>query len=255
MYSGTVKTGVVAKVWSTIGGRQIEDLKPGVRVTGIKVGSVYFQLYTPVTGYTKQIWLDVTEVGTNPPAPVGPGQMFPRLWRPNLPEVFRLDPDAHVVLTEPMQRLWRAMNPQLTNDQWRRCLGNDLAFTNNGTGFPGHADYINGVELDKSDPRFDQMRVCGGAFLAGSPFGRALLIDAIDVRKPLPTAHYVMARPWLYFEAVNADWSVEKQGIVIRRFKGEWNQPVYVPVLISVDATFPLELLTEVLLPSPYTYP
>lgn len=146
------------------------------------------------------------------------------------------------------------MNPQLSNEQWRRCLGNGLAFTNNH-GFPGCADYINGLDLDKEDPCFDQMRVCGGAFLTGIPSNGVLRIEAIDVRKPLPTAEYVTQRTWLWFEAVNVDWSVEQKSIVIRRFKGDWNLPVYVPVLVSVDATYPLDLLTEVSLQSPYEYP
>jgi len=179
-------------------------------------------------------------------------------WRANLPEVFRLDPDLHVILTEPLQRLWRGMNPQLTDDQWRRCLGNTLAFTN-GTGFPGRHDYINNMDVNEKDPAFDQMRVCGGAFLTGTPSGSRLLIDAIDTRKPIPSVEYVMARRFLWFEAVNVDWSVELRSIVIRPFKGGWGKPVYVPVLTSTDASYPLELLTEMdtsqPLPSVYQYP
>ncbi|HEY6020076.1 MAG TPA: hypothetical protein VIY48_09285 [Candidatus Paceibacterota bacterium] len=185
------------------------------------------------------------------------------IWRPNLPEVFRLDPDHHVILTEAIQWLIRNMNPQLTDDQWRAVFGNATAFTNR-TGFPGRHDYINKMDVNAHDPTFDQARVCGGALLKGIK-GRdlkgdpALIIEAIDTRKPLPTAEYVMKRPWLYFEAINIDYSVELHGPILRPLKGRWHKPVYIPVLHSVNATYPLDLLTEIEtingIPSPYKYP
>lgn len=181
-----------------------------------------------------------------------------RIWRPNLPEVFRIQPLHHVVLTEPIQLLWRRMNPQLTDEQWTLCLGNTLAFTN-GTGFPGHRNYVTGAEPNAKDPRFDQARFCGGAILKERYVqdGR-LYFEAIDTRQPLPYAWEVMNKPWLYFEAVNI---AESQGKpVIRPLKGGWGKPVYVPLLVSQDAYYPVELCTKLetgiaVLPSPYSYP
>ena len=181
------------------------------------------------------------------------------LWRVMLPEVFRLSPGHHVVLSEAAQWLWRKLNPQLTDEQWTLCLGNTLAFTN-GTGFPGHRNYITGEEPNARDPRFDQARVCGGAILKERYVadGR-LYFEAIDTRKPLPTVDYVMEHPYLWFEAVNIAESGGKP--VIRPLKGGWGLPVYVPLLVAVDEPYyPVELCTKLpegaaVLPSPYSYP
>lgn len=125
------------------------------------------------------------------------------VWRPRLPEVFRLEPNLHVVLGREEQWLWKNINPLLAPLDWRKLLGNKLAFTNR-TGFPGHADYVNNMETGKGEPRFDQARVCGGAVVSGLVDGNKLWLTTVDTRKTLPSAEYVMARPWLYFYNVNA---------------------------------------------------
>lgn len=180
------------------------------------------------------------------------------MWRPNSPEVYRVDPDQHVVLTKEIQFLIRDMNPTWTGDQFRLVLDNKTAFTN-FTGFPGRHDYINNIDADKHDPAFDHVRVCGGALLKGVKQGEELLIEAIDAFKPLPTAQYIMERPWLYFEAVTVDYSVSLGSPIIRPLKVRWNKPVYIPILYSYPLTFPLDLLTEIQtasgIPSPYRYP
>lgn len=180
------------------------------------------------------------------------------LWRVSLPEVNRLLPFHHVVLTEPIQWLWRKMNAPLTIEQMTALMGNFLAFTN-GTGVPGRANYLTGTELDQPDPRFDQARVCGGAILKERYVTDGkLYFEAIDTREPLPTWDYVMNHPHLYFEAVNIAESAGKP--VIRPLKGGWGKPVYVPLLVSQDAYYPVELMTKLpeglaVLPSPYTWP
>ena len=82
-------------------------------------------------------------------------------WRSGLPEVHRLLPFHHVVLTEKLQWLWRDINPDMTTEKVCKLFGNGLAFCN-GSGFPGHANHLLGEELDKDNPRFDQARICGG---------------------------------------------------------------------------------------------
>jgi hypothetical protein len=180
------------------------------------------------------------------------------MWRPNLPEVFRISPMHHVLLTASVQWLWRKINPQLTDEQWTLCLGNTLAFTN-GTGFPGHRNWITGAEPTSRDPRMDQARFCGGTILK-ERFVRDgnLYFEAIDVRKPLPTPDYVMEHPHLYFEAVNIAESLGKP--VIRPLKGGWGVPVYVPLFVAQDAYYPVELMTKLepgatVLPSVFAYP
>jgi hypothetical protein len=157
------------------------------------------------------------------------------LWRPvsNAPEVFRLEPIHHVLLTEPIQWLWRRMNPLLTDKQWTALLGNGLAFTN-GTGFPGHANYILREELNEKDPRFDQARICGGALVRGRVEGLWLWIEnVIDVRKPLPTVQQVYDER-RYFVATTA-----RDDGTIGMFKGR-GLDVFVPLLVAQDVRFPL---------------
>lgn len=180
------------------------------------------------------------------------------LWRFNLPEVDRIQPDnPKVPLGREMQYLWRNMNPQLSDDQYRALYDNTLAFTN-GTGFPGHHDYINDLDADKEDPSFDAPRLCGGAIVSGIVFGENLYIASIDVRQPLPSAEMVMAHPHLYFEAVNIAEQADGTPVV-RRFKGGWDLPVYVPIATVVDGPYlPLSMLTKIPtgspLPSPFQY-
>jgi hypothetical protein len=180
------------------------------------------------------------------------------VWRPNLPEVFRLFPHHNVVLTEPLQKLWRNLNPQLTDEQWTLCLGNTLAFTNN-TGFPGHRNYVTGAEPNAKDPKMDFARVCGGTILKEKYVRDGMLyFEFIDTRQPIPPVDYVINHPYLWFEAVNIAESAGKP--VIRMFKGRWGVPVYMPLLASQDVYYPVELLTKLpagiaVLPSVYEYP
>jgi len=192
----------------------------------------------------------------------------PPLWRKNLPEVNRILPFHAVPLNEGAQWLWRNLNPQLTNEQWRRCLGNTLALTN-GTGFPGHADYVNWLDLDMPDPRFDLARVFGGYVLREKwVAGNNMYFEAIDVRKPLPSVQDVLDNH-LYGEAVNIDDHVTPTGTVpiVRPFKSNWELPVYVPLLVAVDEPYyhivperneehaGLEKLPAGEFPSPFRYP
>ena len=172
------------------------------------------------------------------------------LWRVNLPEVNRTYPILHVVLGEAVQWLWRFLNPQLTDDQWGSCLGPTLALTNNAQGFPGHANYIQKKDLDKSDPRFDQARLFGGYILKmKSISGGRFYFESIDVRKPIPSIEYVLEHPYLYGEAVNIDWQVfpdKPKYPIVRPFKNNWGKKVFVPLLTMVDNPYlPLSMMTR----------
>lgn len=161
------------------------------------------------------------------------------------------------------------MNPKLSITQMTALYSNNLAFTN-GTGFPGNANYMTGEELESTDPRFDQARVMGGAFLkARFIYNGRVYPEFVDTRKPLKSVAEIMSKLWLHFEAVNIDWiqddesgtvfyDSKKWRPIIRPLKGGWRLPVYVPVIASRDVSFSLSKLTKIPagtpLPSPYKY-
>lgn len=179
------------------------------------------------------------------------------LWRYNVPEVFRLFPFHHVVLTENLQWLWRRMNIELTDDQWTQLSGNTLGFTNS-TGFPGHHNYIKNQEVNKDNPRFDQARVCGGAILTGYERDGNLFIDTIDTRYTLPSVEYVLSQPHLYYEAINI--ALSSTGVpVIRKLKSAWGKKVLMPLVSNTTVWLPLSTLEKLPLgsplPGPYQYP
>lgn len=170
-------------------------------------------------------------------------------WRTGYPEVFRINPFHSVLLTSPVQWLWRNMNPNMTAEKFCTLFGNTLAFTN-GTGFPGRANHILGTDLDENDPRFDQARICGGAVVAEKyRMNGKVYIESIDVRNPLSSAEYVMARPWLRFDAL-------RSGSIIRRFPQADGERIYVPLLTAVDNVWlpesALQRWTAADLPDPY---
>lgn len=169
------------------------------------------------------------------------------LWRPDLPEVFRLKPDHSILLDPARQWLWKNINPKLSRENWRKLLGNTLAFTN-GTGFPGHADYVNGLEMGSGLPRMDQARICGGAVVTGKVIGDKLWVAGVDTRKPLPSAEYVMRRRWLYFYNVTARASGN-----IGRFPQGDGIDTFTPLFMSTDCYLLLSDLVKINgIPSPY---
>lgn len=72
MFEGVVR--VLAKVWDVVSGRQVDELKPGVRVRGVRNGDYFF---LSSGGKTKTIWLDLHEIEVTPP----PADKFPpEIW-------------------------------------------------------------------------------------------------------------------------------------------------------------------------------
>lgn len=170
-------------------------------------------------------------------------------WRAGLPEIFRLYPLHDVPLSESAQRLWRNMNPLMTDKKWSAVLGNGIAFTNR-SGFPGHHNYILNEDITKPDPYFDQARICGGATVIEKyRDGDRIYIESIDVRKPLPTVEQVFEKH-LFFDATLA-------GSWIGRFPQGDGERVYVPLLTAMDGVYLLEeslqLWTGADYPNPYT--
>lgn len=119
----------------------------------------------------------------------------------SLPEVYRFLPFHSVLLTKPLQLLWKAINPEISNEKWRSLLGTSLAFTNSASGFDNHqhADYVNRLDLDKTPPSFDQSRYCGGARFKITKAGTNAMIDSIIGYDNLPAPEELLASPHLWF--------------------------------------------------------
>jgi hypothetical protein len=168
------------------------------------------------------------------------------------PEVYRIDPDIHVILDCECQWLWRTQNPKLSDRKWSTLLGNGLAWTNN-TGFPGHYNCITGEDIGTPFPRFDQQRVCGGAILTGYEQNGLLYIDSIR-NTQVPTTEDVLSKPWLWYWGT----SINPRGeinIITRTGIDEKQYGVVIPNITSTQATLPLDQLhklpLEIGLPSP----
>jgi hypothetical protein len=149
-----------------------------------------------------------------------------------LPEVFQPISEFNPFspLTKSWQLLWRNINPQMTNLEWRQLLHWQRAFTNNhGFERPGdpRRDYINGKNLSDPLPKIECL-LCGGALVSivRDAVVRGVEVSELEVlngRRSPPTVKFLLERPWLYFQAV----SVSVTGIV-RSFSIS-PYPEYVP--------------------------
>lgn len=175
----------------------------------------------------------------------------------SLPEVYRLDPDIHVILDCAWQRLWRDLNPMLSDRRWSSLLGNALAWTNN-TGFPGKRNCITGEDSDEQFPRFDQQRTCGGAIHTGIERSGMLLIDSMLVDNRVPTVEEVLDNPsfWYWGTSINPHGKIN----LIPRLGIDGNYyPVRVPNVTKTQVFLPLNELHKLPLgseiPSPTWLP
>lgn len=169
-----------------------------------------------------------------------------------LPEVFQplSDHNPFTPLTRSWQRLWKDINPQITNLEWRQLLFWQRAFTNNN-GFekPGdpRRDYINNKNLTADLPKIECL-LCGGALVSivGETVFRGEEVYELEVmngRFGAPPLQDVLKMPWLFYEAV----SVSVTGIV--RSFSLTPYPEYVPfVSLGVPVYMPkknIKLLPE----------
>ena len=160
-------------------------------------------------------------------------------WRRGLPEVFILNSNA-----TPFGRDWQllsyALNPGMDKKKWRAVYAYNRAF-NNGCGFNDdtdpRADYVNGLDLAAPLPKWDKTRVCGGATITGRVDGNELVVEIMDGRGPAPSLEWLLARPWLYFKAINAG--------TLSNFPQGGGLPVYIPLVGSGEARYPLAGLEE----------
>ncbi len=156
-----------------------------------------------------------------------------------LPEVFPCFPNQYTILTRRWQLLWRALNPNATNLQWRKILSCHRAFTNDhgfDCGRQGHgpfADFVNGQDLSAELPRAECL-LCGGAIVTGveTTYKGAphLMLETLDGRAgaTVPTLEWVLARPWLYFEAISVSPDGSTQSFSLTPY------PEYVPLIANI---------------------
>jgi hypothetical protein len=161
---------------------------------------------------------------------------YQKIWRFDVPEVFHFDRAQATKLTAAWQKLIMALNPGMTGGGFRSLLKYDRAFTN-FTGFdqpgkPPRADFINHRDTNASPPVVDKARVCGGAILHGTLKGAVLTVETLNGLKPPPSLKYVLARPWLYFEAI-----VVKADGTNDPFPQNGGRPVYFPLVASGPIT------------------
>ena len=177
-------------------------------------------------------------------------------WRPKLPEVHSLFLNHFTPFTEGWQKLSYAMNPHLTKEKWTALYAYQRAFTNNngfGNDSDPRANYIKGENLRYGDPKVEAL-VCGGAVLAGVAAGSNLIVETLNGRNSPPSLEWLMARPWLWFDAITVDGN----GIP-RRFPQGGGERVLIPLIADrnryADVTIPLEKVvkwTMLELPDPY---
>jgi len=157
------------------------------------------------------------------------------------PEVYRCVPFQHIIIDCSFQKLWRQLNPMLSNEKWSSLLGNKLAWTN-GTGFPGHYNCITGMDEGKPFPRFDQPRFCGGAIITGIEIDKRLKIDAMATELPVMKAAEVMSNIhyWYYGTSVYPDGHI---GLIRRLGTDGKYHPVIIPNMMSWQIYLPLNEL------------
>jgi len=177
-------------------------------------------------------------------------------WRDNLPEVNPLFPNHFVEFGRDFQLLERELNWVLSGQEWRAVHTWQRAFNNQqGYDRPGdpRADWINMRDLTYDPPR-QEVLVCGGAILKRKFIDDAYLYpEYINTNRPAPTLEWLLKRPYLFFDAVNIDWTSD--GAKIRRFPQGDGHRVFILLLASKPIRIPLSKVTQVKRSSPALSP
>lgn len=179
-------------------------------------------------------------------------------WRAGLPEVFPLSDSVILADRNVQQLMWdlfRAGAPSVDENtakgKWRSLYQYDRAFMNNN-GFNDdndpRCDYIGGNDLDSPLPKFDKVRVCGGATVSGWVRGDELVLHVINAADPNQLKiDYVLERPWLYFHATTSRNNGGQPAI--GRFPQGLGEPCFIPLISKVEVAIPLshlELVSDI---------
>ena len=201
-----------------------------------------------------------------------------------LPEVLPMAPNHYTPFTAALQRLSYAINPELTPDEWT-ALYTYQRFMTNHNGFGNQADpranYIKGTNLSSPLPKQENL-FCGGAIVTGTPIFSAveairqaailareivarrasflgfrrsvqeltaknvLNVWTLDGRGEVPTAEWILARPWTRFAAV----SVNPRGQIHNLHQGGQDQVKWILLLADrrryPTVTYPLSKLKRI---------
>lgn len=197
--------------------------------------------------------------------------------RSNLPEVFRLNPQHYVVMTEEVQHfMFELLRLEMekvgaTLEQaraaWAYLYKGDKAFTNYN-GVDTKRDYINRTNLSEELPRLSTL-VCGGNVLAGQEIMAkwdtfvepCLQVSTIDANYPPPVPFTRDEAPPLISYATISTLSKLSNGTYkVTRFSAPKmmgaNAPI--PLMSNAPVMYPLRFLKKLpirnVIPSPYNY-
>lgn len=173
-------------------------------------------------------------------------------WRKGMPEVFWLLGTHVVPFDERWQTLAYAMNPGMGGEQFRVLYDDHRAFMNR-TGFwtdpthfqeyVPHDDYVNMIDLGTSLPKWDKIRVCGGATLSGTVDGDTLIVETLKYGT-CPSWAWLEQYPWLYFHALSVGGTSSNPKAVA--FPQNNGNRVLIPLVADGEVRFPLGALEEV---------
>lgn len=161
-----------------------------------------------------------------------------RLKQKALPEVYRFEPFYSLVLTENLQLLWKAINPEISNDKWWSLVGDGLAWCNEGAGHSqAHpkADFVSRKRLDYKPPSFDIIRYCGGAqFKSKWTDEKRIGIETINIYEKLPTPTELLYKKHLWYYGTSISPTGRIQYIMRMGLDGQLKK-VRIPLYTSQD--------------------
>lgn len=163
--------------------------------------------------------------------------------RSPMPEVYRVIPDHVTPLSCRWLHLWYDCNKaDLTPEKWATLLGPTLAWMNR-TGSPPRPNCVTGydgeVGHEDKNPAFHSPIFNGGAVFKGVEGDGFLHIETLLTSGPVPTAEYVLARPWLWFWGT----SITREGRInriMRMGRDGYLKPVRVPLMTRLPVRVPL---------------
>lgn len=178
----------------------------------------------------------------------GPVRATVRETNKGMPEVFRYAPDQVTPLSCEWIKLWYALNPELTVKSFCTLLDNHLAFTNN-TGWPGRYNCLTGTLATGSNPyqppTFHAGILCGGAIVKMTRMvNTELYFESMPVDGPVPTAQWVLDRPYLWFYGTTIIPS-GKVNYMVRLGKDGAMKRVRIPIITRYPPHVPASWLDE----------
>lgn len=173
-----------------------------------------------------------------------------------LPEVYPLFPNQFTKLNRNWQLLWKAINPQLSGEEWRKLLYNERAFTNeHGFEDPDtdRVDFVNGYNIGAEEPAIEAL-LCGGACITGNETiykgERALEVNVLNGNDPAPSVEWMWAHPEYMFEAVSVRTDGRVQSFSLTPY------PELVPITANLlPVYYPLDFLEKLPIGSPRPSP